>query len=52
VQQCRWVAHFSHKLLKLHWNYTVMEKEILSIIATLEEFWGMLRGADSCFYWP
>ena len=38
VQEGRLVTYFSHKLPKLQRNYTAMEKEMLSIVATLEEF--------------
>jgi hypothetical protein len=38
IQEGRPVAYFLQKLTKSQKNYTSMEKEMLSIIATLEEF--------------
>jgi hypothetical protein len=38
IQERRPVVYFSCKLTMMQQNYTTLEKEILSIIATLEEF--------------
>jgi hypothetical protein len=38
IQKGRPIAYFLQKLTKSQQNYTTMEKEMLFIIATLEEF--------------
>ena len=50
TQEGKPLAFYSRKLNKAQINYTVTEKELLSIVETLKEFRGILLGHEMIIY--
>ena len=49
-QNCKPIALFSRKLSKPQCNYTIIEKELISIVCCIKQFFGVLFGYEINIY--